>query len=167
MKAMKFIALLLLAGSLLPAQALRKAPSFTLPDSGRVFHDLTDYRGKVVIIELMRTDCSHCKAFSSVLEEINKKYAGRVQIFGMVNPPDTLDSILAYQAATKITFPILFDSGQAAFTYVRTGSVSLPRVFIIDRNGMLRDDVSYDAKNTAFFEKRGIFTNLEKALAIK
>lgn len=163
---MKLIAFLFLAGGLC-AQVPRKAPSFTLPDTGRIFHDLTDYRGKVVILELMKTDCPHCKAFSAVLQEIQTKYAGRVQVFGMVNPPDTLDTMNAYTAATKITFPILFDVGQAAYTYVRADRVSLPRVFIIDKGGTIREDVSYDAKNTAFFEKRGIFASLERILAAK
>ena len=84
---MRLIALLL-AASALSAQAPRKAPSFTLPDVNRKLYDLTDYRGKVVVLEIMSTTCPHCAAFSKVLEQVHKQYAGRVQVLSIVNPPD-------------------------------------------------------------------------------
>jgi peroxiredoxin len=163
---MRFLALLCLAGGLL-AQAPRKAPSFTLPDTNSNFHDLTDYRGKVVVLEMMRTNCPHCVAFSKVLEQIHRQYAGRVQVFSIANPPDTLELLKQYIATAKMTFPILMDCGQASFSYVRSGTVNLPRVWIIDRAGMIRQDVTYSDQTKPFFEKRGVFTELDKILAAK
>lgn len=147
------------------AEPPRKAPSFTLPDTNGNFHDITDHRGKVVILTLMRTNCPHCASFSKVLEQINQQYSGRVQVFSIANPPDTLDLLKQYIAAAKITFPVLMDCGQAAFSYVRTGSVNLPRVWLIDRAGFIQQDVTYSEPAKPFFEKRGIFAELDKILA--
>ena len=161
---MRLIALLAMAGALL-AQAPRKAPTFTLPDSNGAFHDLTDHRGKVVILEAMNTSCPHCSAFSKVLEQIHKQYAGRVQVFSLSNPPDGVEALRQYIRSTKISFPILMDCGQAVYSYTQSASVTLPRVWIVDRNGIIRQDVSYGDSTKPFFEGRGIFTELDKILA--
>jgi peroxiredoxin len=163
---MKLFALLVFAASL-AAQAPRKAPSFTLPDSNRTMHDLTDHRGKVVVLEVMRTDCPHCGSFGKVLEQVNKQYGKNVQVFSVVTPPDSPETVGKFAAAHKSTYPILFDCGQATFAYVLSGQVSLPRVWIIDRNGMIAKDVSYTDQTKDFFEKRGIFTEIDKTLAKK
>ena len=67
----------------------RRAPGFALPDSNIKYHDLADYRGKVVVLEIMQTTCPHCEKFAEILEETAKKYAGRVQVISIANPPDT------------------------------------------------------------------------------
>jgi peroxiredoxin len=163
---MRLIALLLSAVALL-AQAPRKAPSFTLPDVNRKLYDLTDYRGKVVVLEIMSTTCPHCGAFGKVLEQIQKQYAGRVQVLSIVNPPDEPGTMQRYISANKISYPLLFDSGQVAYTYVLTGQVNLPRVWIIDRAGMIARDVTYGDVTKGFFEQRGVFAEIDKVLAQK
>ena len=54
------IATLLFAAALFAADASRRAPGFSLPDSKAQQHDLADYRGKVVILEFIQTACPHC-----------------------------------------------------------------------------------------------------------
>jgi thiol-disulfide isomerase/thioredoxin len=93
---MRLIALFLFALSAASAQSLRKAPSFTLPDIKQNFYDLTDYRGKVVVLELMQTGCPHCAAFSKVLEQVKTQYGNRVQVFSVVNPPESIQDIQKY-----------------------------------------------------------------------
>ena len=163
---MRLIALLL-AASALSAQAPRKAPSFTLPDVNRKLYDLTDYRGKVVVLEIMSTTCPHCAAFSKVLEQVHKQYAGRVQVLSIVNPPDGPETMHRHIQTHKTTYPLLFDSGQVAYTFVLTGQVTLPRVWIIDPAGMIAKDVAYGDLTRDFFEKRGVFAEIDKVLARK
>ena len=40
----------------------RRVPSFALPDANATYHDILDYRGKVVLIEVMQTTCAHCQS---------------------------------------------------------------------------------------------------------
>ena len=35
----------------------RRAPGFSLPDLNHKQYDLGDYRGRVVLIDIMKTDC--------------------------------------------------------------------------------------------------------------
>ena len=42
----------------------RRAPGFALPEVVTFnYHDLYDYRGKVVVLEFMRSDCPACNTF--------------------------------------------------------------------------------------------------------
>ncbi len=169
MKAMRLLFALASFTCLLMAQApaVRRAPSFALPDQNGQFHDLVDYRGKVVIVEIMKTSCPHCKAFTSVLEKLKAKYPGKLEVLSIVNPPDTREAMLAYVGETKSTSPLLFDMGQVAYSYVRSGRVELPRVFLVDQQGMIRGDVSYTDATKPFFEKGGVITEVDKLFARK
>src|ERR1041385_6329009 len=65
----------------------RRAPGFSIPDSKIQQHELGDYRGKVVLVEFMQTMCPSCIKLSGILEEVNRKYTGRVQVLSVVVPP--------------------------------------------------------------------------------
>ena len=81
------------ASLILNAQSLsgRRAPSFSLPDSGFVQHDILDYRGKWLLIEYMQTNCPHCKALTKLLESKKSGFKGKVEVLDIViAPPDGL-----------------------------------------------------------------------------
>jgi len=162
---------LLCTGTLIAAGDLigRRAPGFSLRDSANRYQDPQDYRGKILIIEFMQTTCPHCSVFSKMLQEASVKYAGKVAIVSIVNPPDTPDKVAQYAATNKITIPILFDCGQIAASYVnwmpgKPGGFDLPRVFIIDAGGVIRRDLEYSAPTKEIFEGRGLFNEVDKLL---
>ena len=161
------IAALLCAAALSAADASRRAPGFSLPDSKTQQHDLADYRGKVVILEFMQTGCPHCAAFNSVLSQVERKYGDRVAILGIVNPPSDMVKVNAYIAANKITHPVLFDCGQVAYSYFRTGSFDVPHVYLIDANGAIREDFGYSETTKDIFEGNGLFAHLDAVLGKK
>src|ERR1051325_1722490 len=87
-----------------------RAPGFALPDAKLQVYDLYDYRGKMVLLELMSTTCQHCNAFANVLEKVQNQFAGRVQILAVANSrQDNQDTVAQYVAAHKINYPVLFD----------------------------------------------------------
>lgn len=146
-----------------------RAPGFSLPDRNYKYHDPQDYRGKILIVEFMQTTCPHCVAFSKILEEVSAKYAGKVSILSIANPPDTPDKIAQFAAANKITLPILFDYNQVAASYVhwtpgKSGGFEIPRIFIIDASGIIRRDLENSAFTKDIFEGRGLFNELDKLL---
>jgi peroxiredoxin len=169
---MRSIVLLLLLNTVVfgaGEQLGRRAPGFSLPDRTYKYHDLQDYRGKVVIVEFMQTTCPHCATFSKILEEAAAKYAGKVAILSIVNPPDTSDKVAQYEATNKISTLILFDCGQVAASYAQLApgkdtGFDVPRVFIIDATGVIRRDLGYNALTKEIFEGRGLFAELEKLL---
>jgi peroxiredoxin len=142
-----FSTLLLTLALALPSLAQsRRAPGFSLPDVTQKQHDLADYRGKVVLLDLMRTSCPHCEELTAHLEKIKGKYGAKVQILSIVVPPDNLTTVKEYVANQKMTTPVLFDCGQVAASYVRATAsnprVTLPQLFVIDRDGAIRQHLT-------------------------
>jgi hypothetical protein len=59
---------------------------------------------------------------------------------------------------------VLFDSGQMEYSYVRKMSIDNPYVFVIDANGVIRDDFGYSAFTKDLFEGSGLFAVIDRAL---
>jgi peroxiredoxin len=159
-----WIVALIGAAALYAADFSRRAPGFSLPDVKAELHDLADFRGKVVLLEFMQTTCPHCDAFTGVLARVQQRYGDRVAIVSIVNPPDTQRQVTPYIAAHQITYPVLFDCGQVAFSYLRTPRFDIPHVYLIDANGGIREDFGYSSETRDIFEANGIFSHLDSLL---
>jgi peroxiredoxin len=158
------IATLLCAIALVAADPVRRAPGFSLPDVKTEQHDLADYRGKVVVLEFMQTTCPHCAAFTTVLDKVQKKYGDKVVILSVANPPDNQNTVSAYISGHNITYPILFDCGQVAFSYLKTVRFDLPQVFLIDANGMLKQHFEYGPMTRDVFEGEAFLPEIDRLL---
>jgi peroxiredoxin len=148
---MKFAVAFLLAVSLsASAQTAlgRRAPGFSLPDTKLQQHDMQDYKGKIVLLDFMRTDCPKCQALTAVLEEVKAKYGDKVQVLSVVpaNGADNTQTVLRYIAAQKATSPFLFDCGQMSAAYLQitpqNPQIHLPHLVVVDKAGMIRRDMT-------------------------
>ena len=161
----------LAAGSLLASGDLsnRRAPGFALPDPEyQHFYDLQDYRGKVVLIDIMSTTCPHCLLLSTTLEKVKEKYGEKVQVLSVVLPPDNQATVAKFRSVNKITVPIICDMGQMTISYLNArpgmSKIDVPHLFIIDKAGIIRNDFSYDEQNKAVFEGPGLYPEIDKLL---
>jgi len=163
-----FVSLLLLSAAALVAgeHTGRRAPGFALPDSNMKFYDLADYRGKVVLVEFMQTDCDHCAAFVPVLSQVQQKYGARVAILSVVNGQhDNATKVRQYIAGHKVTYPVLFDQGQMEYSYLLKGTVNNPYLFLIDGNGTIRNDWEYGPFTRDVFESgKALFAEIDRLL---
>lgn len=166
-----FCLLLLSAVSVFAAGELsnRRAPGFSLPETAAKFHDPQDYRGKILIVDFMQVSCPHCVKFSAILEQAKTKYGERIAVLSVVNPPSDPKGVADYIAKNKIRSPILFDCGQVAYSYLKPSSpqIVIPHVFLIDADGMVRNDFGFGPANAAIFEGQGLFAEIDKMLAPK
>lgn len=147
----------------------RRAPGFALPDATYShFYDLQDYRGKVVLIDIMQTTCPHCQLLSTTLEGVKTKFGDRVQILSVVLPPDNADTIRKYIATHKVTVPVLCDMGQMTISYfnAKPGQthIEVPHLFLIDKQGTIRNDWGYGEQTRPIFEGPGLYPEVEKLL---
>lgn len=146
----------------------RRAPGFSLPDLNLKQHDSQDYRGKILLVEIMQTACPHCATFSSTLEEVIAKYHGQVAALTIVNPPDNISTVKRYISEHNITVPILFDCGQVSASYLKatpqSAEISVPHLFLIDAQGMIRNDYGYTPFTRGIFEGRDLFSELDRML---
>lgn len=149
----------------------RHAPGFALPDPEyKHYYDLQDYRGKVVLIDIMSTHCPHCQLLTTTLEQVKARYGNKVVILEVVLPPDNQSTISQYAAVNKVTVPMVCDMGQMTASYFKATPetmqhVDVPHLFIVDQQGMIRNDFSYDESSTKpVFEGPGLFKEIDKLL---
>lgn len=170
----KTILLLMLAALTLSAGSLagRRAASFTLPESSGRYWDLLDFRGKVVLLDVMKTTCPHCQVLSKTLERVKQRYGQRIQIISIVTPPDNPKSVAEYISKFKVTSPIVFDCGQASAALLqitpRNPGVDLPTLLVIDGNGIIRENWAYTNPNSdqkRIFEGDGLFPIIDGLLS--
>jgi peroxiredoxin len=169
---MRFLAILSMAAVCLWASgelSNRRAPGFSLPNTNyQRFYDLQDYHGKVLLIDIMQTNCPHCMLLSTTLEKVKDKYGDKVGILSVVIPPDTPDAVVQYIAKNKITVPIVFDMGQMTISYFNAkptqSNIAVPHLFIIDKAGMIRNDFAYTEADRAVFEGPRLFQEIDKLL---
>ena len=161
----KIVAILLFGAALFAAGPLRRAPGFCLIDTSGQWQDLADYRGKIVLVEFMQTNCPHCAAFSTVLNGLKLKYGDKLAILAIANPPDNPQTMMQFVKDHKLTYPLLLDQGQAAYSYVRTPSIELPTVYLVDANGMIRNSWVDGVMTKDIFEGSGLAREIDKLLA--
>ena len=146
----------------------RRAPGFALPDSKMQVFDLADYRGKIVLLELMQTTCPHCVRFADVLDRVQKKYGDKVAILAVVNSRgDDQNTVAQYISGHGITYPILFDAGQMAYSYLLSMKFDTPHVFLIDAGGTIKNDWGYSLLTRDIFEGDGLMSEIDSLLAGK
>ena len=164
------LAVLLCTGALLAAadNPGRRAPGFALPDSKMQVFDLADYRGKIVLLEFMQTVCAHCAPFADVLERVQQKYGDKVAILAVANSRGDNDKTVAqFISGHGITYPVLFDTGQMAYSYLRSLNFDTPHVFLIDAGGTIRNDWEYGLVTRDIFEGNGLMSEIDSLLAGK
>jgi thiol-disulfide isomerase/thioredoxin len=147
----------------------RRAPGFALLDVMTLkYHDPADYRGKVLIVDIMQSTCPHCADFARILEKVKAKYGSRVAVLSITNPPDNQAGVGEFIRRNKVTSPILFDCGQVAGSYLKITpqrpSFNIPHVFLIDQQGVIRNDFGYGPLTANIFEGDGIFAEIDKLL---
>src|SRR5581483_4544755 len=157
---MRFFLAAISCAALLSAQsALRRAPSFSLPDSKFAQHDILDYRGHWLILDFMKTNCPHCNALAGTLEEVKARLGTKIGILEIVVPPDTLDTVAKYIAETKTTSPVVFDSGQVAAAYFNITPVNrkpfdTPHWFLVNPAGMIVQEWNQGAADSKDWVKQ-------------
>ena len=160
------VATLLCGAALFAAGPLRRAPGFCLIDTSGQWQDLADYHGKIVLVEFMQTTCPHCAAFSTVLNGLKLKYGNKLAVLAIANPPvDNPQTTMQFVKEHKLTYPLLLDQGQAAYSYVRAPSFELPTVYLIDANGMIRNSWVDGVLTKDIFEGNGLASEIDKLLA--
>ena len=112
------------------------APDFILKDASGTDFRLSDYRGRVVLLNFWATWCAPCKAEIPWFEEFQKAYASRgLAVIGISMDEDGWKVVQPYKEATRINYRIAI--GDDALTQKYGGVTSLPETFLIDRDGRI------------------------------
>jgi peroxiredoxin len=103
-----------------------------------------------------------------VLERLQQKYGDQVAILAVVNSRgDDQNSVARFISGHRITYPILFDAGQMAYSYLRSMRFDTPHVFLIDAGGTIRNDWEYGLVTRDIFEGNGLMSEIDSLLSGK
>lgn len=100
---------------------------------------LSDYRGKVVVVNLWGSWCGPCRREAPALEETFTKYQSKgVQFLG-INTQDNDAAALAFVNADSITYPSLQDPDETLLLQLKTivPPTAIPSTIVIDASGKL------------------------------
>jgi len=113
------------------------APDFNLSQpTGGPSLKLSDYRGKVVLLDFWATWCEPCRAEIPHFVDLQNKYAAQgLQIIG-VSMDDSPDPVPAFSKQFKMNYPVVMGNAKIGEQY--GGVLGLPIAFLIDRQGQIR-----------------------------
>ncbi|MDQ3257017.1 MAG: TlpA family protein disulfide reductase [Acidobacteriota bacterium] len=119
-------------------QNLRRAPSLELKDlRGRTFR-LSDYKGKVVLLNFWATWCPPCRAEIPDLVRMQREYGSRgLQVIGVTYPPQERGEVRRFIRKLKVNYPVAFGTKETKALFDQ--GETLPLSVVIDREGNIRD----------------------------
>jgi cytochrome c biogenesis protein CcmG/thiol:disulfide interchange protein DsbE len=122
--------------SLKPEPARRQAPDFNLKDAHGKTARLSDYRGKVVLLNFWATWCGPCKIEIPWFVEMEQNYKDRgFSVLGISMDTEGWDVIKPFTAEMRVNYRVLLGDDEIAQLY--GGVDSLPTTFMIDRQGKI------------------------------
>jgi peroxiredoxin len=112
------------------------APDFTFPGLDGKMVSLSDYKGKVVLVNIWATWCPPCVKEMPSMEKLYRKFKGEnFEILAVSIDEPGPKAVAPFMEKTRLTFPALIDSkGAIKPVYRITG---IPESFIIDKQGLL------------------------------
>jgi thiol-disulfide isomerase/thioredoxin len=130
------LTLLIVPASFVFGQGENPAPQLALKDvEGRTLR-LSNYKGKVVLLNFWATWCAPCRAEMPELVKWQREYKGRgLQVIGVTYPPEDVAKVRKFIKSIKVNYPVaigekktraLFDQGEV-----------LPITVVIDKKGMV------------------------------
>jgi len=119
-----------------PESDRKAAPEFSLKDSNGATAKLSDYKGKVILLNFWATWCGPCKIEIPWFIEFEQNYKDRgFAVLGVSMDDDGWDAVKPYLAARKVNYRVVLGNDQVAQLY--GGVDSLPTTFVIDRDGKI------------------------------
>lgn len=118
------------------AEVGRAAPAFRLRSLDGSATELTDYRGRYVLLNFWASWCGPCRGETPALQAFFERESPGLVVIG-VNQQETAETAGAFTDQFAVTYPIALDAdGQVSGAYrVSTG---LPVSFLIDPDGVIQ-----------------------------
>ena len=115
---------------------LVEAPAFELVDMAGIPHSLSEYRGKVVLLNFWATWCVPCKTEMPSMERLHQTLGDQGLALVGINLRESRETISAFLTnEVKATFDILLDSdGEVSRAY---GANALPMNYVINDQGRI------------------------------
>ncbi len=113
------------------------APNFVLTSTDGKNIKLSDFRGKVVIVDFWATWCPPCRKGIPDLIELQKEFKDNLVVIGISLDQDTKSDVIPFMKKYGINYPIVYGDNQVVMEY---GSINaIPTSFVINKEGKIVD----------------------------
>lgn len=115
----------------------KTAPDFALKSVDGKTVKLSDYKGKVVILDFWATWCPPCRKGIPDLIELKNEFGKKgVEIIGIsVDAKNTIAEVPSFVKDKKINYPVVYADQKVVSDY--GGIESIPTSFIVDKSGKI------------------------------
>lgn len=132
---LRTLALATLFSVLSVAAALKPAPNFTLIDQHGAPIHLSDYQGKVVLLDFWATWCHGCKLEIPWYMDFQNKYKSKgLAVIGVAMDDEGWSKVKPFVAAEKMNYPVVLGNAELSKRYDVN---ALPVTLLIDREGRI------------------------------
>jgi cytochrome c biogenesis protein CcmG, thiol:disulfide interchange protein DsbE len=110
-----------------------RAPDFVRADLAKKPVQLSEYRGKLVLLNFWATWCAPCREEMPAFSQWQREYGTRgLQIIG-VSMDDDADAVKQFLAEYPVSYSIVMGDAKLAESF--GGVLGLPLTFLIDQEG--------------------------------
>ena len=121
-----------------PAQVGSQRPEFSLPDQEGITHKLSEWDGKVLVINFWATWCPPCRKETPAFVALQRQYGAKgLQFIGVAI--DEKDNVENFADTYGVNYPMLLGDLDAINTSKAYGNRfgTLPYTVIVDRQGKI------------------------------
>jgi peroxiredoxin len=112
------------------------APVFTFPGLDGKMVSLTDYKGKVVFLNIWATWCPPCREEMPSMEKLYQQLKGEdFEILAVSVDTSGANAVAPFMKEYELSFPALLDAGGTIQNLY--GTTGLPESFIIGKEGII------------------------------
>ena len=113
--------------------ARKAAPAFALTDANGSLVRLSDYRGRIVLLDFWATSCGGCKVEIPWYKEFADKYKGNgLAVIGVSLDDEGWKIVKPFLAKNPINYPVVIGGDNLIKLY---GIEAMPTTLLIDRDG--------------------------------
>jgi peroxiredoxin len=120
----------------------RQSPEFVINYPGGKQALLSNYKGKVVLLEFIFTTCPHCQVTSQMLSKVYKDLGPKgFQPLAVAVNPMSLMLVDDFVKQFSVNFPVGASEQGPALSYLQIGGADrwvVPQVVLIDQKGVIR-----------------------------
>ncbi len=146
----------------------RPAGDFAIPMPDGTQKPLSSFRGKVVCLEFVSTDCPHCQHASQVMSKLYSEYGPKgFQPLAVAFNDGAKGLVAGFVANNHVNYPVGYSDRDPVLKYLQISPMErlmVPQMMWIDRKGTIRAQTPQEG-DANMLEESYYRSEIEKLLA--